>query len=263
MNLKAPQGIGSLGTASLTVAALLAFTLLVALSVAPPTISLGEMEKRIVADREECFLGESLNIRFIIVNPLDRDARLEPVREFTYGATMNGESWVNPVVHLDYPFGAVMEIRAGTNHTLFTEALTPTEPGELAVHAFGESLSVTVHPYKEASLTSPGVYLNITAPNKIEAGERFTAVFGIVNDNPYTVRLPAYSTFEVWYGFAGGDMLGEVVYIEWAPDACTVIEPRSQYVYKTVPFSPSKQSEYVLVFRADGHKTTHTVRIEP
>ena len=261
MDLKASQGRGSLGTVALTVAALLVFVSLMALSAAPPAISLGDMEKRIVTDREEYILGETVNISFIIVNPLDRDARLEPVREFTYGATMNGESLVNAVMHLNYPFGSVMAIRAGANYTLSKESLTPTEPGDLTVHAFGESLSVTIHPYKEMTLSSPGVYLNISAPDKIEAGERFTAVFSIVNDNLYWVRLPAYSTFEVWYGFGGGDMLGEVVSIEWALDACTIIEPRSQYVYKTIPFSPSRQGEYVLTLRVDDHEAIHVVRI--
>ena len=54
-----------------------------------------------MADREEIFLGESVCIKFLIVNSLDRDVRLEPIREFTYGTALNGKSWVNAVVHLD------------------------------------------------------------------------------------------------------------------------------------------------------------------
>ena len=155
-----------------------------------------------------------------------------------------------------------MEIRAGANYTLLNEALTPTEPGVLVVHAFGGSLSVEVHPYKEVELLSSKIYLNVSATAKAQVGERFTAVFSIVNDNPYNVRLPAYSCFEILYGYAGENMMGQGVYVEWGPDAYIGIEPHSRHVYKMIPFSPSRLGEYVLFFRVDDHETIHSVRIE-
>ena len=263
MNLKPPQGRGSMGKAALILALLLVFVLLMALSAATPPVSMGDMEKRVVADREECFLGETVNISFIVLNPLDRDARLEPITELTYGATMNGERWVNAVVHLDYPFGMMMEIRAGGNYTLFRETLTPTEHGELAVHAFGESLTVTVHPYMNASLLSPNVYPNILAPDKVKAGEAFTAFFSLVNDNPYRVRLPAYSFHIIRHGYTVEELGKQVIFTEWGSDAYMDIEPHSLYLRDTMPFNPSRRGEYVLTFRVDGHETAKVVKVEP
>ncbi len=245
------------------VAAFLCLVIVVYYATAPPVASLADMEKRVTSDKDEYYLGEPVNVKVQLVNPFDRDVRLEPLTRVTYGTLQAGKPWVGADVDIDIVRGSAYRMPPHGNLTVLDEALLPTEPGEFRFNVLGESLAVMIHPYKWVSLISPNVYLNISAPTRIKAGETFTATFSIVNDNPYHVKLPAYNTFEVQYGFSEDALSGVVTHYDWVTGASIDIEPHSQYVHKTTPLSPSSPGDYILVFKVDSHEVKHTVRIDP
>jgi len=245
------------------VAAFLCLVIVVYYATAPPVASLADMEKRVTSDKDEYYLGEPVNVKVQLVNPFDRDVRLEPLTRVTYGTLQAGKPWVGADVDIDIVRGSAYRMPPHGNLTVLDEALLPTEPGEFRFNVLGESLAVMVHPYKWVSLISPNVYPNISAPTRIKAGETFTATFSIVNDNPYHVKLPAYNTFEVQYGFSEDALSGVVTHYDWVTGASIDIEPHSQYVHKTTPLSPSSPGDYILVFKVDSHEVKHTVRIDP
>ena len=263
MNIKVPQPSGPFMAVFRSVAAFLCLVIVVSYATAPPVASLADMEKRITSDKDEYYLGETVNVKVQLVNPFDHDVRLEPITRITYGTVQAGKPWVSADVNINIVRGSAYHIPPHGNHTILDEALSPTEPGEFRFNVLGESLTVMIHPYRGASLISPNVYLNISAPTKIRHGERFTAKFGIVNDNPYHVSLPAYSSFRVSYGYTPDDMTTEGTQISWITGASIDIEPHSSYVYKTSPFSPSEVGDYILVFKVSSHEVKHTVRIDP
>jgi hypothetical protein len=241
----------------------LCLVIVVSYATAPPVASLADMEKRITSDKDEYYLGETVNVKVQLVNPLDHEVRLEPITRITYGTMQAGKPWISADVNIDIVHGSTYLIPPHGNLTILDEALSPTEPGEFTFNVLGESLAVMIHPYKWASLISPNVYLNISAPNNIRHGERFTAEFGIVNDNPYHVSLPAYSSFRVSYGYTPDDMTTEATQISWITGASIDIEPHSSYVYKAIPFFPSELGDYILVFKVSSHEVKHIVRIDP
>jgi hypothetical protein len=241
----------------------LCLVIVASIATAPPVASLADMEKRIVSKRDEYYLGETVNVKVQLVNPFDHEVRLEPITRVTYGTMQGSKPWVSADVNIDVVRGSMYHMPPHGNLTILDEAVTPTEPGEFRFNAFGESLTVMVHPYKEASLISPNIHLNISAPSRIKAGERFTATFSIVNDNPYYVKLPAYNTFDVRHGFSGDALSGAVTHIDWVTGASIDVEPHSSYFHKKIPLSPSKPGDYMLVFKVDSHEVTRTVRIEP
>lgn len=243
------------------VAAFLCLVIVVYYATAPPVASLADMEKRIMSDKDEYYLGETVNIKVQLVNPFDHDVRLEPLNEITYGTMQAGKPWVSADVNINIVRGSAYHIPPHGNHTVLDEALSPTEPGEFRFTAFGESLTVMIHPYKEASMISPNIYLNISAPTRIKAGEVFTATFSIVNDNPYYVKLPAYDKFDVQYGYSEDALSGVTTHIDWITGASIDVEPYSQYVHQTIPLSPSSPGDYILVFKVDSHEVRHTVRV--
>ena len=181
--------------------AFLCLVIVASYATAPPVASLADMEKRVTSDKDEYYLGEMVNVKLQLVNPFDHNVRLEPITRITYGTMQAGDPWVSADVNINIAHGSAYHMSPNGNLTILDEALSPTEPGEFRFNVLGESLTVMIHPYKEASLISPNVYLNISAPTKIRHGERFTAKFGIVNDNPYHASLPAYSSFRVSYGY--------------------------------------------------------------
>jgi hypothetical protein len=256
-------GSSRLSSALKATVAFLCLVIVASYAAAPPVTSLAEMEKRIVSERDEYYLGETVNVKVQLVNPFDHDVRLEPITRITYGTTQAGKPWVSAEVNINIAHGSAYHMSPNENLTILDEALSPTEPGEFRFNAFGESLTVTVHPYREASLLSPSVYLNISAPSRIRAGESFTATFSIVNDNPYHVKLPAYNTFEVKYGFSEDALSGVVTHYDWITGASIDIGPHSEYVHQKTPFSPSSPGDYILVFKVDSHEVKHTVRIDP
>ena len=260
---EAPQPDGPYVAVFRGIVAFLLLVILVSYASAPPMASLADVEKRIVSDKDEYYLGETINIEVQLVNPFDHEVRLEPITRVTYGTMQGGKPWIGADVNIDNVQGSTYHIPPHGNLTILEEALSPTEPGEFRFNAFGESLIVTVHPHREASLISPNVYLKISAPSRIKAGERFTATFSIVNDNPYHVKLPAYNTFDVRHGFSEDALSGAVTHIDWVTGASIDMEPHSSYVHDTIPLSPSKPGEYILVFKVDSHEVAHRVRIEP
>jgi len=260
---KVPQSRGPFITASRYVAAFLCLVVVVYYATAPPVISLADMEKRITSDKYEHYLGETVNIKVQLVNPFDHEVRLEPLSEITYDTIQTGKPWVCADVNINVAHRSAYHMSPNENLTILDEALSPTEPGEFTFNILGESLTLMIHPYKEASLISPNVYLNISASTRIKAGERFTATFSIVNDNPYHVKLPAYNTFEVKYGFSEDALSGVVTHYDWMTGASIDIEPHSQYVHNTTPLSPSSPGDYILVFKVDSHEVKQIVRIDP
>ncbi len=241
----------------------LCLVIVVSYATAPPVASLADMEKLVTSDKDEYYLGETVNVKVQLVNPFDHEVRLEPITRITYGTTQAGDPWVSADVNINIAHGSAYHMSPNENLTILDEALSPTEPGEFTFNVLGESLAVTIHPYKWASLNSPNVYLNISAPTRIKAGEVFTATFSIVNDNPYHVKLPAYNTFDVQHGFSEDALSGVVTHIDWITGASIDVEPHSQYVHKTIPLSPSSPGDYILVFKVDSHEVKHTVRIDP
>ena len=260
---KGPKPSSPFTAAFRIVAAFLCLVIVVYYATAPPVASLADMEKRVTSDKDEYYLGETVNVKVQIVNPLDYDERLEPLTRITYGTLQAGKPWISADVDINTVRGSTYNMPPHGNLTVLDEALSPTEPGEFRFNVLGESLAVTIHPYKEASLISPNVYLNISAPTRITAGEMFRATFSIVNDNPYHVKLPAYNTFEVKYGFSEDALSGAVTHIDWVAGASIDVEPISQYVHQTTPLSPSSPGDYILVFKVDSHEVKHTVRIDP
>jgi len=260
---KAPLSSGPFLAAFRYVAVFLCLVIVVSYSTAPPVVSLADMEKRITSDKDEYYLGETVNVKVQLVNPLDHEVRLEPITRITYGTTQAGKPWISADININVAHGSAYHIPSHGNLTILDEALSPTEPGEFTFNILGESLAVMIHPYKWASLISPNVYLNISAPTRIKAGERFTATFSIVIDNPYHVKLPAYNTFDVQYGFNEDALSGVVTHIDWITGASIDVEPHSQYVHQTIPLSPSSLGDYILVFKVDSHEVKHTVRIDP
>jgi len=241
----------------------LCLVIVVSYATAPPVASLVDMEKRITSDEDEYYLGETVNVKVQLVNPFEHDVRLEPITRITFGTMQAGNPWVSADVGINIVRGSAYHISSKGNLTILDEALSPTEPGEFRVNVLGESLTVTIHPYKGASLISPNVYLNISAPTRIKAWEVFTATFSIVNDNPYHVKLPAYDKFEVQYGLGEDALSGVTTHIDWITGASIDVEPYSQYVHQTIPLSPSSRGDYILVFKVSSHEVKHTVRIDP
>lgn len=260
---KVPQSRGPFIAAFRYVAAFLCLVIVVYYATAPPVVSLANMEKRITSDKDEYYLGETVNIKVQLVNPFDHEVRFEPLSEINYDTMQAGNPWVSADVKINVAHGSAYYMSPNENLTILDEALSPTEPGEFTFNILGESLTVMIHPYKEASLLSPSIYLNISAPTRIKAGERFTATFSIVNDNPYHVKLPAYNTFEVKYGFSEDALSGVVTHYDWVTGASIDVDPYSQYVHKTIPLSPSSLGDYILVFNVDSHEVKNTVKIDP
>lgn len=261
MNIKVPQSSGPFLAAFRYVAAFLCLVIVVSYTTAPPVVSLADMEKRIMSDKNEYYLGETVNIKVQLVNSFDHDIRLEPITRITYGTVQAGKPWVSADVNINIVRGSAYHIPSHGNLTILDEALSSTEPGEFRFNVLGESLTVMIHPYKGASLISPSIYLNISAPTRIKAGDVFTATFSIVNDNPYHVKLPAYNTFEVRYGFSEDALSGVVTHIDWITGASIDVEPHSQYVHQTIPLSPSSPGDYILVFKVSSHEVRHIVRV--
>ena len=261
VNIKVPQSSGPFLAAFRYVAAFLCLVIVVFYATAPPVVSLADMEKRIMSDKNEYYLGETVNIKVQLVNSFDHDVRLEPITRITYGTVQAGKPWVSADVNINIVRGSAYHIPSHGNLTILDEALSPTEPGEFTFNVLGESLTVMIHPYKGASLISPSIYLNISAPTRIKAGEVFTAIFSIVNDNPYHVKLPAYNTFDVQYGFGEDALSGVTTHIDWITGASIDVEPHSQYVHQTIPLSPSSPGDYILVFKVSSHEVRHIVRV--
>jgi hypothetical protein len=241
-----------------TVAALLFLIIVASISLAPPTLTLDDLEKIVTADRSECYMGESIKVSFIIQNSLDHDVRLEPVRHIAFMTSQGGESWVSAEVHMDYRTGALINMPSGGNYTLHSQVFTPTLPGFFKVNALGESLRVWVHPYKEETLDSPRVYLNISAVNRVRVGEELKATFDIVNDNDYVIQLK-YSSVGTSYGYVNESNTSVIEYVE---GFCRRVQPHSRYTYRTIYFSPSRPGEYLLVFNVDKYETLRRVKVE-
>ena len=250
---------GRLNSGIQMITAFLLIIIVASVSWAPLTITLDDLEKIVTSDRNECYMGESIKVSFIIRNPLNRDVRLEPVRQLPFMTSRGGESWVSSDVHMDYRAGAKIVIPPGGNYTLHSQSFTPTLPGFFKVNALGESLRVWVHPYKEETLDSPRVYLNISAVNRVTVGERFKATFDIVNDNDYVIQLK-YSSVRLSYGYVNESLSGITAYYSWFTDV--KVQPHSRYTYRTIYFSPSRPGEYLLIFNVDDYETTHRVRVE-
>jgi len=68
----------------------LCLVIVVYYATAPPVVSLADMEKRITSDKDEYYLGETVNVKVQLVNPLDHEVRLEPITRITYGTTQAG-----------------------------------------------------------------------------------------------------------------------------------------------------------------------------
>lgn len=258
---KVPQPDGPYVAVFRCIVAFLCLVIVVSYATAPPVASLADMEKRITSDKDEYYLGETVNIKVQLVNPFDHDVRLEQLSGITYNTMQAGKPWVSADVNINAANGSAYHMSPNGNLTILDEALSPTESGEFRFTAFGESLTVMVHPYKEASLISPNVYLNISAPTRIKVGEKFSATFNIVNDNPYYVKLPAYNTFDVQYGFSEDALSGVVTHIDWITGASIDVELYSQHVHQTIPLNPSSPGDYILVFKVDSHEVRHTVTV--
>jgi len=126
--------------------------------------SLAEMEKRIISDEEEYYLGKTANIKVQLVSPFDHEVGLESITRITYRITQGCKPQVSAEVNIDIVRGSMYQIPPHSNLTILDEVVTPPEPGEFRFNALGEPLTVMVHSYKEASLGSPNVQLNISVP---------------------------------------------------------------------------------------------------
>ena len=109
----------------------LCLVIVVYYATAPPVASLADMEKRVTSDKDEYYLGETVNIKVQLVNPFDHNVRLEPITRITYGTTQAGDPWVSADVNVNVAHGSAYHMSPNENLMVLDEALSPTELGEL------------------------------------------------------------------------------------------------------------------------------------
>ena len=100
------------------VAAFLCLVIVVYYATAPPVASLANMEKWVTSDKDEYYLGETVDVKVQLVNPFDYDVRLEPLTRITYGTLQAGKPWVGADVDINTVRGSAYHMPPHGNLTV-------------------------------------------------------------------------------------------------------------------------------------------------
>lgn len=154
----------------------------------------GPFRKVIVTDKETYALGEKIDTRFLVINHAGFPIFVQPLNEFS----VSGNSRNNPEkssigIHSSYEKNFRIEIPAYGNNSFFRTNPTPLYPGEFVIKWMGVKKTVDVTGYKEVSLNSTGISLEVqTSQTEFKIGDQIEVYLVIRNSNPYPVKVPVF-----------------------------------------------------------------------
>jgi len=147
----------------------------------------------IETEKDEYELGESIRTTIYVFNPTAEDVQIRSITNYLVDA--NSEYDPNPSIigASQSPVGAYIKINANGRYTFVLQTFTPNYPGEFRITCLGVSKTVNVTGYKEVSLNTTGISLEIqTSQNEFKIGDQIEVYLVIRNRNLYPVKVPVY-----------------------------------------------------------------------
>lgn len=153
----------------------------------------GLYRKEITTDKEVYIFGEAVEASFMFSNEAEDSVFVKPIYFHTISAgSVHNPEKITVEVHSTYEKGSRTEIPPGS--TIFDRVtFTPLYPGEFEISWLGVSKTVNVTGYKEVSLNSTGISLEIqTSQTEFKIGDQIEVYLVIRNSNQYPVKVPVY-----------------------------------------------------------------------
>ncbi len=148
----------------------------------------------IETDKESYALGETIKSRIYINNPTSENVSIRPITSYSIIANSNYDP--NPIARstsISYSPGAYITINANGKYFLDNQRYTSQYPGPFTISCLGMKKTVNMSGYKEVSLNSSGISLEIqTSQIEFKVGDQIEVYLVIRNSNPYPVKVPVF-----------------------------------------------------------------------
>ena len=176
----------------------------------------GPFRMVIVTDKEAYTLGEKIDASFLVINDAAFPIFIKPLNEIS----VSGNSVNNPEkssIGIDSlpEKNFRIEIPAYGNSSILRTNFKPQYPGEFVIKWMGVKKTVDVTGYKEVSLNSTGISLEVqTSQTQFKIGDQIEVSLVIRNSNPYPVKIPVYQ--KVTQSAVPLTNPRQTIYISWA-----------------------------------------------
>lgn len=159
--------------------------------------SFAPITKIIETDKETYQLGERIETQFMIVNNQEQTVYLNPIAEYSFsGNSINNPRKISAGGLITYVNNAKIEVNGNGNITFHKESFKPKYPGEFVIEWLGIKKTVEVTGFKEVTLHSEGISLDlITNQTSLKKGDRLNVFLIVRNDNPYPVKIPVITGY--------------------------------------------------------------------